>query len=237
MSVNEFVEKLLGLNQEAHYDPSLIQGVKFNTLQGNIITNTLPDLPLMEQTSMPGLGSIVESLGNQDSIETPLTITDKKEFKILRKLETEFNQKLSAYVTAYKAHLESIAQPREGGSLQSVKVGQGGTTMNPQLQRLNDELLSISNQMWERTQNLHTTDARLRKAIRKKRAILRNQMHILQNQQKPHQQRRTESNTLSGAVADNRLQLDSAYLQYLVWFFAAFTVAAVALHQIAKNKK
>ena len=80
MSVNEFVEKLLGLNQEAHYDPSLIQGVKFNTLQGNIITNTLPDLPLMEQTSMPGLGSIVESLGNQDSIETPLTITDEKEF-------------------------------------------------------------------------------------------------------------------------------------------------------------
>ena len=228
MSVNQFVEKFLGIDMNPHNDPSLMQGAEFNILQKRIINNTLPDLPLMEQTTMPGLGSIVESLGNQDSTKTPLEFIDKKEFNTLKELEIEFNQKLTEYVAAYKNNLENIVTTQNASGENSE--------LNSQVSRLNEELLSISNRMWEQTQNLHTTDTRLKKAIYEKRTVLRNQMQKLQDQHQQHQRIKIASSTLKGEIEDNRLQLDSAYVQYLVCFFAASTLAAVAFHQVTKNK-
>jgi hypothetical protein len=130
MSVNQFVEKFLGIDMNPHNDPSLMQGAEFNILQKRIINNTLPDLPLMEQTTMPGLGSIVESLGNQDSTKTPLELIDKKEFNTLKELEIEFNQKLTEYVAAYKNNLENIVTTQNASGENSE--------LNSQVSRLNE---------------------------------------------------------------------------------------------------
>lgn len=223
MSVNQFVEKLLGVDLNNQKDPGLAQGAEFNTLQNIIIKKTLPELPLMEETSMPGLGSIVESLSNQDSTETPLELTDQKEFKALKNLEKEFNQKLTEYVAAYKATMESAANSNTPSDIAK------------NLSRLNDELLDISNRMWEQIQDLHTADARLQKTITQKRHVLRNQMQQLQGYQQQHQKVSDIHNTLNASVEDHQLQLNAAYLQYLVWFFAASTVLAVGLHQMSKT--
>ena len=40
MSVNQFVERLLGLNQNTHRDPGLTQGAEFNILQKQIIDDS-----------------------------------------------------------------------------------------------------------------------------------------------------------------------------------------------------
>ena len=114
MSINQFIEKVLGFNDTLNTDPGLKQGAAFNTMQQKIIKQTLPDLPLMEKTSMPGLGSIVESLSNQESTDSPLRNIEKNEFKALQKLETEFNQKLTQYVAAYKAQLEHLTDAGTG---------------------------------------------------------------------------------------------------------------------------
>ena len=42
-------------------DPALRQGARFNSMQRTIVDGVLPDLPLMEQTTAPGLKSIIET--------------------------------------------------------------------------------------------------------------------------------------------------------------------------------
>jgi len=290
MSINQLVENLLGFGNKLNNDPGLKQGAAFNSMQKQIIDLTLPALPLMEETSMPGLGSIVvESLSNQESAESPLKTVDKKEFKALQKLETEFNQKLTQYVAAYKTYLDCLISPSTSSDVVTAGVGQWGgecrcpngktyqvsdnntycaslackggeklncnqesgpwsersVTCGPpnkdcrlkaiQLQQLNNELLDISNRMWSQIQKLHTTDVKVQKALMEKRTILRKQMHQLQGRRQHHEQVMTSGSTLEGEIEDNRLQLDSLYLQYLVWFFAASTLAVVAFHQVTKK--
>ena len=318
MSINQLVKNLLGFGNKLNNDPGLKQGSAFNSMQKQIIDRTLPALPLMEETTMPGLGSIVESLSNQESAESPLKNVDKREFKALQKLETEFNQKLTQYVAAYKAQLqhitsatpESSATPTTGkgylvagGNIQGpattsfeeavqwcknnsecggvptnqqdatqpiqspaeiwyknnqtqyspssgwssyCKKGCGQGSQKPvstkktshlasQVQRLNDELLDISNRMWSHIQKLHTTDEQLQKALTSKRTALRKQMQQLQAHHQHHEQVRTSGSTLEGEIEDRHLQVDSLYLQYLVWFFAASTLAVVAFHQVTKK--
>jgi len=229
MSINQLVENLLGFGNKLNNDPGLKQGAAFNSMQKQIIDRTLPALPLMEETTMPGLGSIVESLSNQESAESPLKNVDKREFKALQKLETEFNQKLTQYVAAYKAQLEHITS--EGANRDNKE----NKNLAAQVQRLNNELLDISNRMWTRIQKLHTTDVKLQKALIEKRSVLRKQMQQLQGRRQHHEQVRTSGSTLEGEIDDNNLQVNSLYLQYLVWFFAASTLAVVAFHQVTKK--
>lgn len=126
MSVNKFIGKLLGISTHTASDPGLQQGVTFNGLQQKIINRTLPALPLMEQTSMPGIGSIVENLANQENTISSLQRVDNKEFEALKALEIEFNRKLSAYVAAYKAHLNTLAS-RSPCTTTNVMVGSSGS--------------------------------------------------------------------------------------------------------------
>ena len=305
MSINQLVENLLGFGNKLNNDPGLKQGSAFNSMQKQIVDQTLPALPLMEETTMPGIGSIVESLSNQESAESPLKNVDKREFKALQKLETEFNQKLTQYVAAYKAQLqhitsatsESSAAPltcrakegalgphgtggsntwsqkgsyyetcydtntRKGNTIPRKNTyqcdygneqpicpqqarGQGSqkpvsskqnTRLAEQVEQLNNELLGISNRMWLQIQNLHTTDAELQKNLRSKRSILRKQMQNLQNHHQQHNQIRRGGATLEGEIQSNNLQVNSLYLQYLVWFFAASTLVVVTFHQVTKK--
>ena len=65
MVLNKFLKKVLGLHlldsSAPSTDPALKQGARFHKMQHKIITNVLPDLPLMDQTTGPNLGSLQES--------------------------------------------------------------------------------------------------------------------------------------------------------------------------------
>ena len=68
------LEQLFGTKtQTTNYSlggSGLRQGQRFDYMQDQIISRVLPDLPLMEQTTGPGLGSFVEPLENQNSPPT-----------------------------------------------------------------------------------------------------------------------------------------------------------------------
>ena len=51
MSINQLVENLLGFGNKLNNDPGLKQGTAFNSMQKQIIDQTLPALPLMEETT------------------------------------------------------------------------------------------------------------------------------------------------------------------------------------------
>jgi hypothetical protein len=73
-------------------DPNLKQGQRFGYMQNRIISNTVDKLPLIEQTTGNGLGSIIEPLtGKKDSTdETLLQKLDNTELQKLGELETEY---------------------------------------------------------------------------------------------------------------------------------------------------
>lgn len=100
MVLNKFLKKVLGLHlldpSAPSTDPALKQGARFHKMQHKIITNVLPDLPLMDQTTGPNLGSLQESLDNmQNPPPTALDRLDQKQFRKFEVLQNEFNAQLS----------------------------------------------------------------------------------------------------------------------------------------------
>ena len=98
MSFTNIVDNIFGNSQTKNN--SLNQGANFNGMQKKIINGVLPDLSLISQTTMPGLGSVVESLENMKkssplTTESSLQKLDETGFAKIKKLETEFAKKLS----------------------------------------------------------------------------------------------------------------------------------------------
>ena len=72
-------------------DPNLKQGQRFDFMQNQIISQNIHNLPLMEQTTGNGLGSIIEPLtGKHDGKESKLKALEESELKKLGRLETEY---------------------------------------------------------------------------------------------------------------------------------------------------
>jgi len=75
-------------------DPGLKQGARFNLMQKDITSLTLPNLPLMDQTTGPGLQSAIETLDNMNSSNkiNNLDDLDTHELKKLSAMEENYRQ-------------------------------------------------------------------------------------------------------------------------------------------------
>ena len=99
------LKDLLGLfddkrtNQSNDLNVSLQQGSNFNSMQTRIEASVKPRLALIEQTTEPGLGSIIENFSGNSS-EAPLEKVNTAEYKQLQDLEDNFNKAVSAYAQA-----------------------------------------------------------------------------------------------------------------------------------------
>jgi len=84
----------------------LSQGTHFNNMQKEVIKSfNVVNLKLLEETTMPELGSIVEGLENSGiTVETE----NKKILAEMKDLENKFNTTMTEYTTNYKGYLESI---------------------------------------------------------------------------------------------------------------------------------
>jgi hypothetical protein len=89
----------------------LSQGKRFNDLQQQVINSfNVANLKLLEETTMPGLGSIVEGLENSGvTVESE----NKKILAEMKDLENKFNTTMVEYTTNYKGYLESILNEDE----------------------------------------------------------------------------------------------------------------------------
>ena len=91
--------------------------------------------------------------------------------------------------------------------------------------------MALSNQMWEQTQKIRSSDIKLQEQITKKRQKLNDNISKLNTHRAQFSQLDNLHSTLDGQLQDNRLRNDSAYIQYLVWFVAATTIGAIAIHR------
>ena len=105
------LKDLLGLfddkktNQSNDLNVSLQQGANFNSMQSRIEASVKPRLALIEQTTEPGLGSIIENFSGNSS-EAPLTKVNTAEYKQLQELEDNFNKAVSAYTQKQNAFMK-----------------------------------------------------------------------------------------------------------------------------------
>jgi len=100
-------------NQGSNLNVSLAQGANFNSMQARIDASVEPQLSLIEQTTSPGLGSIIENFSG-NNLEAPLNKVNTKEYKELTALEDDFNKALSAYTTKQNAVMNGIQQATRG---------------------------------------------------------------------------------------------------------------------------
>jgi hypothetical protein len=105
------LKDLLGLfgdkktNQSNNLNVSLQQGANFNSMQSRIEASVEPRLALIEQTTEPGLGSIIENFSGNSS-EAPLAKVNTAEYKQLQELEDNFNKAVSAYTQKQNAFMK-----------------------------------------------------------------------------------------------------------------------------------
>jgi len=100
-------------NQGSNLNVSLAQGANFNSMQARIDASVEPQLSLIEQTTSPGLGSIIENFSG-NNLEAPLNKVNTKEYKELQALEDDFNKALSAYTTKQNAMMNGAQQATRG---------------------------------------------------------------------------------------------------------------------------
>jgi DNA repair exonuclease SbcCD ATPase subunit len=88
--MTDFLSKLFSISKESDdlADPGLMQGARFNKMQQQIEQPVYSHLPLMEQTTGAGLGSIKEPLENNSQLHS----LDKKELEKLAKLENKYEE-------------------------------------------------------------------------------------------------------------------------------------------------
>jgi len=127
MVLDNFLKKTLGLHlldsSKTSTDPALKQGARFNKMQNEIITSILPDLPLMEQTTGPNLGSLQESLANmQTPPPTALDRLDKRQFRKFELLQDEFNTLLSQLTVKEAALRRAEMEPHNMENVQNASL-------------------------------------------------------------------------------------------------------------------
>jgi hypothetical protein len=87
---------------QSNLDVSLHQGANFNSMQSRIESSVEPRLALIEQTTEPGFGSIIENFSGNSS-EAPLVEVNTAEYKELQELEDNFNKAVSQYTQKQKS--------------------------------------------------------------------------------------------------------------------------------------
>lgn len=202
---------------------SLQQGSQFNSMQSRIESSVIPRLALIEQTTQPGLGSIMENFSGS-STESPLTQVNSAEYKQIAKLEDDFNRSLSEYTQ------------KQNSMMVKSKSGYTAGAKKNQLDTMFKALQAKALALQKKTMAFHSQHQQLTgKAgqTTKQKASTMKQIQVLQGQQARLNKLMVEGDTLDAIVHDNTLQMNSAYMRYFVWFGAAVTLGLVAMHRAA----
>lgn len=107
-SVNDFLnfDSNNPSNQIKFGDGNLNQGVAFMNFSNASKNRLYPQLSILQATSAPHLGSVIESLESNNSTQTTNTYTPQS----VSKYEQEFNKTLAEYSIAYKSLIEDMVK-------------------------------------------------------------------------------------------------------------------------------
>lgn len=123
------------------------------------------------------------------------------------------------------------------GDCTMVKTNVNTTNVNAsdaKLKLLNEQLMSLSREMWTQTQNIQGKDLKLQKQIAKKREKLNKNIKKLAAHQTNFNKLNESRTTLAGQLEDTSLKSNTEYMHYMAWFVAATTIGAIAIQRLLK---
>lgn len=202
-------------------DLGLQQGADYNKLQHDVIGQQIDfNMKLLEETTMPKIGSIVEGLENG-------TINDKNNAvtQQMKDLEQEFNEKLSEYTTLYRRYMQNMTS--------NPSNGQDATW--DRITALNNELIGIADRMYQSVTHINSTDEQVDREVKSAGVSLQSRIKQLNDERNKFIQMKSKLQSLEGKYDDSQRNLTSQYTQYMVWSIAAITLGAFAVKYIAKS--
>jgi len=209
-------------------DPNLMQGQRFDFMQNAIVARVLPTLPLMEQTTGPGLGSIVEPLETSGgSSNNSVNELNESEMGKLQAMENEYQ----ALITQLMKLDSTSANP---ANYKKSEQSQDANIVN-QLKQLNVQINASINKLIKQTEKTHGVNNVAKTDGRTHAQNLRAQLNTLMEKKSHMDSLLAKRQTLNGQLQDRRLANDSTYLHYIAWFISAVTLGAIALKEISKN--
>jgi hypothetical protein len=216
--MSAILSKIFGMSENKG-DPALKQGARFNRMQNTITSAVYPQLPLMDQTTYPGIGSITESLDNIQS--TPLQDQDEKEFEKLGKMQNIYKNLLDQLNTLQK-------QVNINNNSSHLK------TLIEKIKNVNGKIMTQSRKIANLAYKTNDANIRAnneRAAQQKKIQLGIKEMSLhkikLDGMLKYHR-------GLNGQVQNQQFDLDANYVQYIIWFLAMSTIMVVTVKQLGK---
>lgn len=216
--MSAILSKIFGMSENKG-DPALKQGARFNRMQNTITSAVYPQLPLMDQTTYPGIGSITESLDNIQS--TPLQDQDEKEFEKLGKMQNIYKNLLNQLNTLQKqVHINNNSSHLK--------------TLIEKIKDVNGKIMTQSRKLANMAYK--TNDANIR--ANNERAAQQKKIQLGIKEMSLHKIKLDgmlkDHRGLDGQVENQQFDLDANYVQYIIWFLAMSTIMVVTVKQLGK---
>lgn len=247
-------------DNESQQYPNLSQGVKFGFMQNAIISRELPNLPLMEQTTGRGIGSIIEPLDNSSPEPKSGTYNNvnelnENEMKKLNAMENEY-QNLIAQLMKYNTQTQKTSQCIPNTKYANDKKWQDSCNKlnkNDCSKKTECQLDNNSSNILNKIQSLNKKiNAQIQKLVKQTKITnrvnntakgdgsthsnnLKIQLNTLMEKKSRLDALLTKRQTLNGQLEDRRLEMDSSYLHYIAFFLSAVTLGTLAFTKLAKN--
>ena len=209
--MSEFLSKILSpLNlQRNQNDASLMQGARFNNMQNTIIRPTFNNLDLMSQTTGNGLGSITEAMKNMDiDFTKSLDELDKKEVSKLAKEEGVYNTLINQMKN--KQHQMNKLLMSQNSNVDKLKS---------EIQKLDAQIMEKANEIASNAQKANKVNNNVEDDMQVQSSKLHKQMMLLKSRKQELDRLLQTQDSLDGEIADRTNELDSSYINYMVWFY------------------
>ena len=121
-------------NTGAENDPALRQGQELMDYTRHYNRQITPQLGRLEETTMPGVGSVIEAMDTQ---KPKVAVPNQKPDEI-SKLEDEYNKTLVEYQSTYQLFSESVLKLRKAEKETSKYFGQAITSTDGNYKYVND---------------------------------------------------------------------------------------------------
>lgn len=222
-----FLSKLLSpLNPNNEpADPALRQGARFNLMQSTITTPVLANLSLMNQTTGNGLGSITESMDNMNALDS----LDKKELGELVNDENKYNGLLNQLQQKQKQLDNTISNMKKSkDGLNKIKKLQN------EINSLNSEIMTQANQITKDAYNRNKANNNVQKGMNIESGNVQQKLNMIKNKKVAFNALLQQQSDLDGQIADRQNELDSSYINYMVWFLCATTLGIIAVRKLSQ---
>jgi hypothetical protein len=200
----------LGIYMDKDMDKHIAQGIEFNHYGEKYHRDN--EHKLLEETSSPELGSIVEALSGYDSTRSHYRHSARQ----ISADQAELNRMISAYSTLYKTYTSTM--------LGKAPTDADRKAMEKALTRQHAALVLASNRMNAGLLNTPNLETNLRANHRKISADLKQ----LADEQKAITKLdgKYDEATIAGATETTHLRMTSMYYHYLVYFLISLTLIA-----------